>query len=92
MANSMIRPVSIRAGLGYPPLQFTTNRVECINHLLSDEADGQPQTIDERQLYIQRVFDADISNCEVQQKQCVSTLPPPPVDNLTSNSGLLPIV
>ena len=141
MVNSMIRPVRIRAGLGDPTVQFTTNRVECINHLLSDEAGGQPQNLpqftkivrtlverqrknvewaiigkgpyrlhptlqehqvseetwcsmtmtDERQLYIQRVFDTDISNCEVQHNQCISTLPTPPVHTTTSNNSQIQI-
>ncbi len=45
MINSMLRPIRIRAGLCNPPPQFTTNRVECINHLLSDEANGQSQNL-----------------------------------------------
>ena len=45
MVDSMLRPVRIRAGLGNPAPQFTTNRVECINHLLSDEANGRPHNL-----------------------------------------------
>ena len=136
IVNSMIRPVRIQAGLGNPPLQFTTNRVECVNHLLSDEADGQPQnlpqftkiartlverqrknvewaiigkgpyrlhpslekhrvseetwcsmTIEKRQLHIEKVFDTDISNCELPQNSRVSTSPIPSADNPTVNTS-----
>ena len=37
MAENMLKPVRIKAGLGTPPTTFVTNRVECINALLKLE-------------------------------------------------------
>ena len=60
----MIRPVRIRAGLGDPPVQFTTNRVECINHLLSDEADGQPQNLPQITKIVRALVERQRKNVE----------------------------
>jgi len=37
METTMLRPIRTKAGLGSPPTQFVTNRVECINHLIKLE-------------------------------------------------------
>ena len=64
MVNSMIRPVRIRAGLGDPPVQFTTNRVECINYLLSEEAGGQSQNLPQSTKIVRTLVERQRKNVE----------------------------
>ena len=64
MVISMLRPVRTRARLGDPPLHFTTNRVECINSLLSDETDHRPQSLPQFTKIVRELVERQRKNVE----------------------------
>lgn len=59
---SMIKEVRTSAGLGSPPMRFTTNRVEAMNSILKLDVDGKKNDVTDVAISIQKIVERQQEN------------------------------
>ena len=62
MKSSMIKEVRTSAGLGSPPMRFTTNRVEAMNSILKLDVDGKKNDVTDVAISIQKIVERQQQN------------------------------